>query len=78
MGAIETPKLLKDTAGTPTIKRKASFGSTRSQRTRIDRSWHKKRWSFLQLTLRLRSKTSFTRCKYQSRRNKQNTIKFKY
>ena len=62
----------------PTAQRKASLGSTRSLSTRIDRSWHKERWSFLQFILRLRFRTSFTRCKYQRRRNKRNSTKFKY
>ena len=42
MGAIETPKFLKETAGTPTINgpSKVHFESTRSLSTRIDSLGH--------------------------------------
>ena len=42
MGAIESPKFLKDTAGTPTINspKKVYFESTRSLSIRIDSLGH--------------------------------------
>ena len=42
MGAIETPKFLKETAGIPTIKgpKYVYFESTRSLSTRIDSLGH--------------------------------------